>query len=77
MEGAVIAVATHQYDHMDINASIAKITTFTRILSQLFNQLARLEYIGKRKETGIFVKEEVIASPSQQAPPKRRSFLAD
>jgi hypothetical protein len=77
MEGAIIAVATHQYDHMDINASIAKITTFTRILSQLFNQLARLEYIGKRKETGIFVKEEVIASPSQQAPPKRRSFLAD
>jgi hypothetical protein len=43
----------------------------------LFYQLSRLEYIGKRKETGIFVKEEVVKQNIDNPPQKRRSFLAD
>ena len=78
LDSAVMALANHQYDHLDINATVDKITNFTRLLSQLFNQLARLEYIGKRKETGIFVKEEAVAKPTEQPVQKpRRSFLAD
>ncbi|HTI07348.1 MAG TPA: hypothetical protein VL832_02295 [Puia sp.] len=77
LEGSIVALATHQYDHLDINKSVEKISAFTKILSHLFHQLARLEYIGKRKESGIFVKEEVIAQSSEQPTPKRRSFLAD
>lgn len=78
LEGAITALATHQYDHLDINKSVEKISAFTKILSHLFHQLARLEYIGKRKESGIFVKEEVIVQSSEQQPtPRRRSFLAD
>jgi hypothetical protein len=77
LEGAITVVANYQYDHMDINNAVEKITTFTRLLSHLFHQLARLEYIGKRKETGIFVKEEVIKPTDTPPPPKRRSFLAD
>ncbi len=52
LEGAITGLANHQYDHMDINASVDKITVFTRLMSQLFNQLSRLEYIGKRKRLG-------------------------
>ncbi|HWK03336.1 MAG TPA: hypothetical protein VNS58_06875 [Puia sp.] len=78
LEGAIVALATHQYDHLDINKSVEKVSTFTKILSQLFHQLARLEYIGKRKDSGIFVKEEVISQSSETpAVSKRRSFLAD
>ncbi len=77
LEGAITTLANHQYDHMDINDSINKIMSFTRILSQLFQQLARLEYIGKRKDSGIFVKEEVITATGEQSAPRRRSFLAD
>jgi hypothetical protein len=77
LEGAVINLANHQYNHLDINDSIAKVSEFTKLLSKLFQQLAKLEYIGKRKDPGIFVKEDV-GKPVQESPaPKRRSFLAE
>jgi hypothetical protein len=78
LEGSIVALSNHQYDHLDINASVEKVLPFTRIISLLFNKLARLDYIGKRKEAGIFVKEETIThAQDSPAPPKRRSFLAD
>jgi hypothetical protein len=79
LEAAVTNLATHQYDHLDINDSIEKVSAFSKLLSRLFFQLAKLEYIGKRKEAGIFVKEDVVKqgqSPENPVP-KRRSFLAD
>ncbi|MBC7903704.1 MAG: hypothetical protein H7Y27_09785 [Gemmatimonadaceae bacterium] len=75
LEGAITALSNHQYDHIDINDSISKVSVFTKLISKLFYQLSRLEYIGKRKEAGIFVKEEVLKQES--TPQKRRSFLAD
>ncbi|MDP9041979.1 MAG: type VI secretion system baseplate subunit TssK [Bacteroidota bacterium] len=78
LESAILSASNHQYDHLDINSSVEKVSVFTIIISNLFHQLARLEYIGKRKEAGIFVKEEVIAPSNQSSDPKkRRSFLAD
>lgn len=76
LERIIMDLASHQYDHLDINRSMDKVTEFTRIISGLFHKLSRIEYIGKRKEAGIFVKEEVV---NQQDTPvqKRRSFLAD
>ena len=56
----IMNLSNHLYDHLDINDSIEKISKFTKIISKLFHQLSRLEYIGKRKEAGIFVKEEVV-----------------
>ena len=80
LEASIVQMAGHVYDHLDIGASLSRIAVFTSTISQLFNQLARLEYIGKRKDAGIFVKEEaltpggvVVAPPA----PKRRSFLAE
>jgi hypothetical protein len=90
LEGAITSLANHQYNHLNINESIEKIAGFTKLINQLFASLARLEYIGKRKDTGIFVKEQIIpkdtglfvAEPSMPAEPevqpkKRRSFLVD
>lgn len=78
LEGAIVSLSNHQYNHLDINSSIDQVSQFTKIISRLFYQLARLEYIGKRKEAGIFVKEEVVKQKSSEAAPqKRRSFLAD
>ena len=78
LEGAMVSLSGHQYNHLDINNSIDLVAQFTKIISRLFYQLARLEYIGKRKEAGIFVKEEVVKQKSSDAAPqKRRSFLAD
>jgi hypothetical protein len=77
LEGAITTLANHTYDHLDISDSVTKVSVFTKILSQLFHQLARLEYIGKRKDSGIFVKEEVITPSTDQTPPRRRSFLAE
>lgn len=78
LESTILSASNHQYDHLDINSSVEKVSIFTIIISNLFHQLARLEYIGKRKESGIFVKEEVISpTPQSPDPKKRRSFLAD
>ena len=78
LEGAMVNLSNHQYNHLDINNSIDLVSQFTKIISRLFYQLAKLEYIGKRKEAGIFVKEEVVKQKSSEsAPQKRRSFLAD
>ncbi|MEO6670254.1 MAG: hypothetical protein ABIN36_12305 [Ferruginibacter sp.] len=76
LERIIIDLANHQYDHLDINRSIDKVTEFTRIISGLFHKLSRIEYIGKRKEAGIFVKEEAVNQPDNPVQ-KRRSFLAD
>jgi hypothetical protein len=40
----------------------------------LFKKLSELEYIGKKAESGIFVKEEAVDPNEQKI---RRSFLLD
>lgn len=76
LERIIMELANHQYDHLDINKSMDRVTEFTRIISGLFYKLSRIEYIGKRKEAGIFVKEEVVNKTEAPAPNRRR-FLAD
>ncbi len=77
LEAVIVGLSAHQYNHLDIISSIDRISKFTKIVSKLFYQLSRLEYIGKRKETGIFVKEEAVKQNIDSPPQKRRSFLAD
>jgi hypothetical protein len=50
---------------------------FTRTVSTLFNNLAKLDYIGKKKDAGIFVKENPISFGTEEQARKRKSFLAD
>lgn len=83
LEGAISSLANNGYDHLNIQESIEKLASFTNILHRLFTSLAKLEYIGKRKDSGIFVKEQIIQkensifikepAPSPDAPSKKRN----
>lgn len=56
-----------QYEHTRIHETIAVMTEFVNEISTLFSKLSSLEYIGKKKETTIFVKEQK----------DKKSFLVD
>ncbi|THU38473.1 hypothetical protein FAM09_17555 [Niastella caeni] len=78
LETAITTLCNYQYNHLDINDALEKVLRFTQIISSLFGSLSRLEYIGKKKETGIFVKEQLLVPQTESVPvKKRRSFLAD
>ncbi|NII28419.1 hypothetical protein HB364_25275 [Pseudoflavitalea sp. X16] len=78
LEGAIVTVCNYKYNHLDINEALDKVLRFTQIISALFANLSRLEYIGKKKEAGIFVKEQILVPQHENgAVKKRRSFLAD
>ncbi len=77
LESVLTSLSNHQYNHLDVNASIEKVLPFTRTVSTLFNNLSRLDYIGKKKDAGIFVKEDVLSFGSEEQSRKRKSFLAD
>jgi len=46
------------YDHNDINSSIQKLAPFINDISQIFHTLSNLDFIGKKKDRQIFVKEQ-------------------
>lgn len=69
-------IANIRFDNNDINKSISKVIRFAKVIARLFETLSNLEFIGKRKESGIFVKEETVqnADPQQQNKARRRFF---
>jgi len=77
LENMFAAIANMRYENNDINANIYKAVQFIKVISKLFDTLSNLEFIGKKKESGIFVKEEPRYTPqenSSQPKPKRRFF---
>lgn len=66
-EKLLVYCINFDYKHYDILFSIEQFTEFIQIISLLFDKLESLAYIGKKKETNIFVKEQKT----------KRSFLAD
>ena len=76
IENMVNGIAGLQYDNNNVNSLIQKISEFISTLEKLFNTLSNLEFIGKRKDTGIFIKEEQrdikIIQPENR--PKRKFF---
>lgn len=48
----------YEYDHDDINNSIQKLAPFINDVSQIFHTLSNLDFIGKKKDRQIFVKEQ-------------------
>lgn len=78
LESVITNLTAHSYNHENINATAEITAAFTKSISSLFHTLSRLEYIGKKREANIFVKEEVVKSDFPEiVPKKRRSFLAD
>ena len=63
------------FDNNDVNRNINDIIAFVKVSLRLFETLSKLEFIGKRKEGGIFVKEEQTTIQNEvQAKPRRRFF---
>ncbi len=76
LESMLTGIANLPYDHNNINDSIAPVVRFAKITSRLFETLSNLEFIGKRKEAGIFVKEEYRQPVVDNQPPKtKRRFF--
>ncbi len=76
LERSITTLSNHQYNHLDLNRSFKKISTFTDIISKLFANLARLDYVGERNDGHIILKEEIIAREPER-PFRRNSYLAD
>lgn len=57
-----------EYDHNEISVNVDQFSEFIQIMASLFTKLESLAFIGKKKETNIFVKEQQTV---------KRSFLAD
>ncbi len=66
-EKLLVYCINFEYNHYDILFSIEQFSEFMQIVGLLFEKLESLAYIGKKKETNIFVKEQKT----------KRSFLAD
>ncbi|WP_297086284.1 type VI secretion system baseplate subunit TssK [uncultured Draconibacterium sp.] len=48
----------YHYDHDDIHASINGLAPFVNAISKICNTLSNLDFIGKKKDRQIFVKEQ-------------------
>ena len=78
LDAVITELGNHKYMHEDINAAVIKVSDFTKTISSLFYKLSRLDYIGKKKDANIFVKEEIVnTDTAENNAKKRRSFLAD
>lgn len=77
LESMLANLANLKYDHNDIDQSISKVITFVKTCTHLFSTLSKLEFIGKRKDTSIFLKEQTgpqVQSNDAAAKAKRRFF---
>lgn len=63
-----------EYKHTDISKAIERVSMFTRLINGLFQKLSELEYIGKKLDSSIFVKEDVII---EEPVKKRRRFFME
>lgn len=69
-------VVNTKYQHNQIDIIAITTVNFMRTMSDLFSALNRLDFIGKRKDTGIFVKEREENSTLSRTQ-RNRTFLAD
>ncbi|PID68999.1 MAG: hypothetical protein CR968_00245 [Flavobacteriia bacterium] len=74
-ENVLIDMIDVNYLHNDINSALEKTASFTKLMLSLFKKLNELDYIGKKNDSGIFVKEEVVETNKDVK--SRRSFLFD
>ncbi|MFT4093779.1 MAG: hypothetical protein QM640_09060 [Niabella sp.] len=77
LEDEIADVCNYKYDHLNIHDGIRKSSDFCGLILSLFDALAALDYIGKKKETGIFVKEQLVIPEEELQSRRRGFFLAD
>lgn len=59
-EDSLNQVIKHRYDHNKIDFSVDRIVKLLSLLEQMLQTLSGLDYIGKKIETDLFVKEETL-----------------
>lgn len=57
-EEMLVRTIEYKYDHNNINESIDSMAPFVNAISQIYNTLSNLDFIGKKKDRHIFVKEQ-------------------
>ena len=68
LEKLLADTVNFNYNHYEISKVMAKLMDFIETMSLLFGTLSQLDYVGKRRDTQIYIKEE-------EKP--KRSFLAE
>jgi hypothetical protein len=75
LESLLTSLANLRYNNNDINNNIPFISRFVKVTSTLFETLSKLEFIGKKKDSGIFVKEEPQGFQETNHNKSRRRFF--
>ena len=70
-------VINSDYNHNQMDVTIAKVKTFMKTLEDLYSVLNRLDYIGKKRDGSIFVSENTDDRDSVIHAKRSRTFLAD
>ncbi len=81
-ESILMDVIKSEYNHLDISATLLPAERMITMFHALFAKLSQLDFIGKRKGEGSFVRERVVdeeQTPKPEEKPKKRgfSFLTD
>jgi hypothetical protein len=58
LETLMVNCANIRYKHIDVRECLQPMIPFVRAMNKLFESLSRLDYIGRKMDSGIFVKEE-------------------
>ena len=72
-ENAIEEMVNLKYEHRDINNNLIQISNFTVLMITLFKKISELDYIGKKSDSNIFVKEDVIVE--EEVKKRRRFFM--
>lgn len=68
-------VINMQYNHNDVNQNVLLASSFMNVIDRLLTVLTQIDYIGKRRDMGIFVNENIVKDkPSKSG---GTSFLAE
>ena len=77
LESMLANLANISFDNNDVNKNIEKVVVFVRVTLRLFETLSKLEFIGKKKESGLFIEEQgrrQAPQPESDTKAKRRFF---
>ncbi len=64
-----------KYNHNDVNQNVQLASNFMNVINRLLGVLTQIDYIGKRRDIGIFVNENTVKDKNSK--PDVTSFLAD
>ena len=58
LESLLNSISNMAYEHNDVNKNISEAAVFVKVINRLFKTLSKLEFIGERRSSGLFVDEE-------------------